>query len=83
MSNSMSFMAGGFEHYLLMAVKDALKVRDDPELRSEAEVFVAQEAQHSAAHRKHVNAMIAQHPVWPTPWIRSMRPKSSCSPRSR
>jgi predicted metal-dependent hydrolase len=62
MSNSISFIAVGFERYIVLAVKEALKLITDPELRVEAEVFTAQEAQHSAAHRKHVNAMIARYP---------------------
>jgi len=62
MANMISFIAVGFERYIVLAVKDALTTITDPELRSEAEVFLAQEAQHSAAHRRHVNALIAQYP---------------------
>ncbi|MDT5347571.1 MAG: hypothetical protein QOH91_858 [Mycobacterium sp.] len=63
MSNVISLFAVGFERYIVLAVKDALNVIDDADLRAEAEVFLAQEAQHSAAHRKHVNALIAQYPA--------------------
>ena len=62
LSNAISFIAVGFERYIVLAVKDALKTIIDPALREEAEIFVAQEAQHSAAHRKHVNSLIAQYP---------------------
>lgn len=62
MSNVISFFAVGFERYIVLVVKDALKIITDPDLRAEAEVFLAQEAQHSAAHRKHVNSLIAQYP---------------------
>ena len=63
MANAISFIAVGFERYIVLAVKDALKSRiTDPELREEAEVFLAQESQHSAAHRRHVNALSASYP---------------------
>ncbi|MDG4667489.1 metal-dependent hydrolase [Mycobacterium sp. 236(2023)] len=61
-ANMISFIAVGFERYLVLAVREALETMTDPALREEAEVFIAQEAQHTAAHRKHVNAMIARHP---------------------
>ena len=62
MANSISMIVVGFERYIVLATKEALKLHLDPEVREEAEVFIAQEAQHSAAHRKHVNSMIAQYP---------------------
>lgn len=62
MANMISFIAVGFERYIVLAVKDALKIITDPELRAEAEVFLAQESQHSAAHRRHANALIVQYP---------------------
>lgn len=62
MSNVISFFAVGFERYIVLVVKDALKVIEDADLRAQAEVFLAQEAQHSAAHRKHVNSLVAQYP---------------------
>ena len=62
MSNLISFFAVGFERYIVLVMKDALAVIDETELRAEAEIFLAQEAQHSAAHRKHVNSLIAQYP---------------------
>ncbi len=61
-ANMISFIAVGFERYLVLAVREALQTMTDPDLREEAEVFIAQESQHTAAHRKHVNAMIARHP---------------------
>ncbi|WP_068277119.1 metal-dependent hydrolase [Aldersonia kunmingensis] len=62
MANMISFIAVGFERYLVLAVKDALRTMTDEDLRAEAEVFLAQESQHSAAHRRHVNGLIAQYP---------------------
>jgi len=62
LANMISFIAVGFERYIVLAVKEALKVISDQELREEAEVFLAQESQHSAAHRRHVNGLIAQYP---------------------
>jgi predicted metal-dependent hydrolase len=62
MANSISLIVVGFERYIVLATKEALKLVLDPEVREEAEIFIAQEAQHSAAHRKHVNSMIAQYP---------------------
>jgi predicted metal-dependent hydrolase len=61
-ANMISFMAVGFERYIVLAVREALETMTDPQLREEAEVFIAQESQHTAAHRKHVNAMIARYP---------------------
>ncbi len=62
MANMISFIAVGFERYIVLAVKQALPDISDPDLRAEAEVFLAQESQHSAAHRRHVNGLIAQYP---------------------
>ncbi|WP_059018913.1 metal-dependent hydrolase [Mycobacterium sp. M26] len=63
MANAISFIAVGFERYIVLAVKEALQSRiTDPELRAEAEVFLAQESQHSAAHRRHVKALTARYP---------------------
>ena len=62
MANMISFIAVGFERYIVLAVKEALAGITDPQLREEAEVFLAQESQHSAAHRRHVNSLIKQYP---------------------
>jgi predicted metal-dependent hydrolase len=62
MANMISFLTVGFERYIVLAVKDALQFITDSELRTEAEVFLAQESQHAAAHRRHVNGLIAQYP---------------------
>lgn len=62
MANMISFIAVGFERYIVLAVREALGCITDADLRAEAEVFLAQESQHSAAHRRHVNGLIAQHP---------------------
>lgn len=62
MANSISMIVVGFERYIVLATKEALKLDLDSEVREEAEMFIAQEAQHSAAHRRHVNSMVAQYP---------------------
>jgi len=61
-SNAISFMAVGFERYIVLVVKDAMKGVTDPAVREEADAFLKQEAQHSAAHAKHVKALVAQYP---------------------
>lgn len=62
MANMISFIAVGFERYIVLAAREALDDITDVDLRAEATVFLAQEAQHSAAHRRHVNGLIAQYP---------------------
>ncbi len=63
MANAISFIAVGFERYIVLATKEALKTSiADAELQAEAEVFLAQESQHSAAHRRHVNALAQTYP---------------------
>ena len=60
--NKLSFIAIGFEKYICRAVQAAEPLIKDPEVLAEAKAFRQQEAIHSMAHRKHVNALIAQHP---------------------
>lgn len=47
--NAVSFLAVGWEKYILCAVRDVLDDIDDPDVHQEAKIFIAQEAQHAAA----------------------------------
>jgi predicted metal-dependent hydrolase len=60
--NTLSFFAPAFERYIVLAVREALRVIEDPEVRSEADAFLRQEGLHASAHRAHVAALVAQHP---------------------
>lgn len=60
--NKLSFLAIGFEKYICRAVQAAEPMIKDPAILEEAKAFRLQEAIHSMAHRKHVNALIAQYP---------------------
>ena len=53
--NAFTFIAVPFERYIVSAVRKAQdKLSEDPEVASEADAFLRQEAQHAAAHRKHM-----------------------------
>jgi predicted metal-dependent hydrolase len=60
--NLMSFIAICFEKMIVDAVQEAKPRFVDPEIASEANVFLRPEAQHANAHRQHVTALIAQYP---------------------
>ena len=60
--NKVSFYAIGFEKYICLAMQEVEKRITDPAVLEEARAFRAQEALHSTAHRKHVRALIEQHP---------------------
>ena len=60
--NTLSFLGPPFERYIVLAVREALRGIDDPEVRSEAEAFLQQEGLHAGAHRVHVAALTAQFP---------------------
>src|SRR5262245_23116587 len=60
--NTTSLMAIGFEQMIVAAVQEAMPHFTDAAIAEEATAFLRQEAQHSAAHRKHVNALIARYP---------------------
>ena len=51
--NVFTFLAIAFERYIVSAVRKAQdKLSEDPEVASEADAFLRQEAQHAAAHRE-------------------------------
>jgi predicted metal-dependent hydrolase len=60
--NTLSFIGPPFERYIVLAVREALRGIEDPEVASEADAFVQQEGLHAKAHRAHVAALIAQFP---------------------
>jgi len=60
--NQISFLVIGFELYICRATRKAEAQITDPEVAAEARLFRQQEAVHSAAHKKHVKALIKQHP---------------------
>lgn len=62
--NAFTFIAVPFERYIVSAVrKAATKLDEDPDVASEAEAFLRQEAQHAAAHRKHMVALTTRYPA--------------------
>ena len=60
--NLMSFIAICFEKMIVDAVQEAKPHFTDPEVASEANAFLRQEAQHANAHRQHVTALIQRYP---------------------
>jgi hypothetical protein len=60
--NKVSFFVIGLEKYFCQAVRDAEPLIKNPEVLAEAKAFRVQEGLHSAAHRRHVNALIARYP---------------------
>jgi predicted metal-dependent hydrolase len=60
--NVISFFAPGFEKFIVDATRQAIPLMRDPETVDEAEAFLRQEGQHSAAHLSHVRALIRR---WP------------------
>jgi predicted metal-dependent hydrolase len=60
--NATSMIAICFEQMIVAAVREAKPLITDPEVAAEAAAFLRQEAQHSSAHRKHVNALIKHYP---------------------
>ncbi|BDB41940.1 MULTISPECIES: metal-dependent hydrolase [Mycobacterium] len=61
--NAFTFIAVPFEKYIIAALRQAQdRLAEDPEVAAEADAFLRQEAQHSAAHRKHMLALIEQYP---------------------
>ena len=57
-----TFIAVPFEHYIIKALKPTQATFIDPAVAAEADAFLRQEGQHAAAHRKHMDALIAAYP---------------------
>lgn len=61
--NAFTFIAVPFERYIVSAVRMAAdRLAESPHVAAEAEGFLKQEAQHAAAHRKHMLALIDRYP---------------------
>ena len=61
--NAFTFIAVPFERYIVSVVRKAADILDqDPDVAAEADAFLRQEAQHAAAHRKHMLALVARYP---------------------
>ncbi len=61
--NAFTFIAVPFERYIVSAVRLARdRLDDDPDVASETDAFLRQEAQHAAAHRKHMIALTHRYP---------------------
>jgi predicted metal-dependent hydrolase len=60
--NQLSFFAVPFERYLIRALRDAMPLMSSDEVRAEAKLFLEQEAQHSLAHKLHVDCLIKHYP---------------------
>jgi predicted metal-dependent hydrolase len=61
--NVFTFIAVPFEKYIIKALRPAKDRFDEsPAIAAEAEAFLRQEAQHAAAHRKHMTALIDRYP---------------------
>lgn len=60
--NVLSFVAPGFERYIVAAVRMAMPQIRDAAARAEAEAFLRQEALHAGAHRIHVASLVRRHP---------------------
>ncbi|WP_046320344.1 metal-dependent hydrolase [Mycobacterium sp. UM_Kg1] len=60
--NAISFFAPGFEKLIVDATREAIPLMRKPEAAAEAQAYLRQEAQHSAAHQAHVRALVRR---WP------------------
>jgi predicted metal-dependent hydrolase len=62
MANAISIIAIAFEKFIVTSTRRAIPLIKDPAVAEEAEAFLRQEAQHAKNHRKHVAALVRQHP---------------------
>jgi predicted metal-dependent hydrolase len=62
MANAISIMAIGFEKFIVASMRRAMPLIKDPAVAEEAEAFLRQEAQHAKNHRRHITALVRQHP---------------------
>lgn len=61
--NAFTFIAVPFEKYIIAALRQVQdRLGTDANIAAEADAFLRQEAQHAAAHRKHMIALIEQYP---------------------
>ncbi|WP_330230646.1 metal-dependent hydrolase [Nocardia sp. NBC_00508] len=62
MANAVSFLAIGFEKMIVKMILQTKPLITDPAVAEEADAFMRQEGQHSAAHRQHVKGLIKRYP---------------------
>ncbi|MEB4207744.1 metal-dependent hydrolase [Mycobacterium sp. 94-17] len=60
--NTISFFAPGFEKFVVDATREAIPLMTDAQSIEEANLYLRQEAQHSSAHVRHINALCRR---WP------------------
>lgn len=60
--NSISWIAVGFEMLLCKKFREAQSSITDPDLKKECDLFIRQEGLHTAAHQKHIDALVARYP---------------------
>ena len=60
--NVITFFAPGFEKFIVDATREAMPLIRDAEQAEEANAYLRQEAQHSAAHMSHYRALVRR---WP------------------
>lgn len=60
--NLITFFAPGFEKLIVEATREAIPLMRDPRQAEEANAYLRQEAQHSAAHMTHFRALVRR---WP------------------
>lgn len=60
--NLITFFAPGFEKFIVDATREAIPLMRDPRQAEEANAYLRQEAQHSAAHMSHFRALARR---WP------------------
>lgn len=60
--NAVSFVAVGFETFIVAAMKDASPLIGDGAVRAAGDDFTTQEALHAGAHRQHLRNLIRQYP---------------------
>ena len=60
--NVITFFAPGFEKFIVDATREAIPLMRDPQYAEEADAYLRQEAQHSAAHMSHFRALVRR---WP------------------
>ena len=62
--NFFTFFAVPFEKYIIGSLRQAQdRLAENPDVAAEADAFLRQEAQHAAAHRKHMLALIERYPA--------------------
>jgi predicted metal-dependent hydrolase len=62
MANAVSFLAIGFEKMIVQMIRETMPKIGEPAIAEEAQAFLRQEAQHSAAHREHASGLIRHYP---------------------